>query len=201
MKNYNKPLQALIVAEDDARARTLEQGLGDGSVIAQRILLTADLLPRIVALDPDVILVDLAAPDRDRFEQILDVARTVHRPIVMFVDATDHTAAQAAADAGIAAFVVDGLRRERVKPVLEVAIARYRAFAKLSTELNAARDALEERKLIEQAKSFLMEQKGLAEHEAYALMRRAAMNQGIKLAQIARSLLTAAQLVAGRESK
>lgn len=202
MSANNRPLQALIVAKHDTRAQIIEQGLLDGGqVVAQRISLSADLQPRVGAIDPDVILIDLEEPDREELARLIELARWANRPVVVFADKTDSVTAEAASDAGVSAYVVDGLRRERISAVLEVAIARHRVFARLRTEASAAKEALEDRKLIEQAKSFLMRQKGLPEHEAYTLMRRAAMNQGIKLTQIARSLLTAARLVADVESK
>lgn len=196
MNEHKKPLQALIVSENDARAKIIEQGLIDGrGAVVDRILLTADLQSRVDAIEPDAVLIDLGDSAVDRLEQVFELVRWANRPVVVFVDQTDPETAQAAADAGVSAYVVDGLRRERIKAVLDVAISRFRVFAKMSTELNAAKVALDERKLIDQAKSFLMRQKGLAEHEAYALLRRTAMNQSRKIADIARSLLAAAELV------
>ena len=195
-------MEALIVADDDARAGTIAAGLLDASgVVVDRILLTADLESRVAAIDPDVLLVDIGRSGAVEIERVMSVARSAARPIVVFADETDREMAQAVAAAGVSAYVVDGLRRERMKGVLDVAIGRHRAYAELLTELDAARVALEERKVVDRAKSFLMRHKGLAEDEAYALMRRAAMNRGIKLAQIARSVLAAAELVSHRETK
>jgi response regulator NasT len=108
---------------------------------------------------------------------------------------------QAAIDAGVSAYVVDGLRRERVKPVLDVSISRFHAFHRLQRELNEARSALEERKLIEQAKRILMEQNGLTETEAYTLLRRTAMDQSRKIAELARAVVTAAKLLSPRQAE
>jgi response regulator NasT len=102
-------------------------------------------------------------------------------------------------DAGVSAYVVDGLRKERVKPILDVTIRRFHAFDRLQTELQQAKSALEERKIIDQAKAILMKQRRVSEEEAYAALRRAAMNQNRKIADLARSVVTAATLLGGKD--
>ena len=160
-----------------------------------------NLLPRVAAIDPDVILIDLENPSRDTLEQMFQVSRWAERPIAMFVDKSDSDAVQAAIDAGVSAYVVDGLRRERVKPVLDVTISRFNAFHRLQQELNEARSALADRKVIERAKEILIERQGCTEAAAYALLRRTAMDQGRKIADIARALVTAADLLPSGEQK
>lgn len=193
-----KPLNILIIDENLVRAAILEEGLRDcGEVLVHHIRDMERLLARVAAIDPDVILIDLENPSRDTLEQMFQVSRWAQRPIAMFVDKSDSDAAAAAVDAGVSAYVVDGLRKERVKPVLDVTISRFRAFHRLQEELSLARSALEERKLVEQAKAILMRQKGIAEDAAYGLLRRTAMNQGRKIADIARALVTAAALLDG----
>jgi response regulator NasT len=103
----------------------------------------------------------------------------------------------AAIDAGVSAYVVDGLRKERVKPVLELAVRRFNAFARMQSELDEARTALADRKTIDRAKAILMNQRGLAEQEAYALLRSSAMNQGKKIVDVAQALITASDLLGG----
>jgi response regulator NasT len=125
---------------------------------------------------------------------MFQVSRWAKRPIAMFVDKSDSDTVEAAIDAGVSAYVVDGLRRERIKPILDVTISRFHAFNRLHSELTEAKFALQERKLIEQAKSLLMQQRGLGEDEAYALLRRTAMNHGRKIADLARSLVEASPL-------
>lgn len=156
---------------------------------------TVNLLPRIAAIDPDVILIDLENPSRDTLEQMFQVSRLARRPIAMFVDKSDRGMAQAAIDAGVSAYVVDGLRKERVKPILDVTISRFHAFDRLKTELMQAKSALEDRKVIDQAKAILMRERSLSEEEAYVLLRRTAMNQNRKIADLARSLVAAAALL------
>jgi two-component system, response regulator / RNA-binding antiterminator len=197
-----RSLRILIVDENAVRAAILEEGLrgasGDGvgeSLEIHNIRDMKNLLPRIVGVDPDVILIDLENPSRDTLEQMFQVSRVARRPIAMFVDKSDSATVQAAIDAGVSAYVVDGLRKERVKSILDVTISRFHAFDRLQSELNEAKSALEDRKIIDQAKAILMKKRGCAEDEAYVLLRRTAMNQNRKIAELARSLVAAAALL------
>jgi response regulator NasT len=199
----HRALRILIIDENAVRAAILEDGLretGDSAaeaVVVEHIRDTANLLPRIAAIDPDVILIDLENPSRDTLEQMFQVSRLARRPIAMFVDKSDSSAVQAAIDAGVSAYVVDGLRKERVKPILDVTISRFHVFERLQTELQHAKSALEDRKLIDQAKAILMKQRKLSEEDAYVLLRRTAMNQNRKIADLARSLVAASALLDG----
>jgi response regulator NasT len=132
-------------------------------------------------------------------ENMFQLSRAVKRPIAMFVDRADRASIEAAVEAGVSAYVVDGLKQERVKPILDMAISRFNAFSRLSRELEEARNELENRKLVERAKGILMKSRGLSEEEAYALLRKTAMNQNRKLADIAQSLVTAAGLLGPEE--
>jgi two-component system, response regulator / RNA-binding antiterminator len=197
-----RSLRILIVDENAVRAAILEEGLrvasGDGvgeSLEIHNIRDMKNLLPRIVGVDPDVILIDLENPSRDTLEQMFQVSRVARRPIAMFVDKSDSATVQAAIDAGVSAYVVDGLRKERVKSILDVTISRFHAFDRLQSELKEAKSALEDRKIIDQAKAILMKKRGCAEDEAYVLLRRTAMNQNRKIAELARSLVAAAALL------
>ena len=94
------------------------------------------LLARIYAIDPDVILIDLENPSRDVLEQMFQVSRAVRRPIAMFVDQSDTASIQASVDAGVSAYIVDGLKKERIKPILDLCVSRFNAFARLQDELD-----------------------------------------------------------------
>jgi response regulator NasT len=198
-----RPLRILIIDPNAVRAAILEEGLrqasaeegGYGDLANHLVPDEANLLPRIAEIDPDVILIDLENPSRDTLEQMFQVSRLARRPIAMFVDKSDRAMVQAAIDAGVSAYVVDGLRKERVKPILDVTISRFHAFDRLQTELDHAKSALEDRKVIDQAKAMLMKQRKLSEDDAYALLRRTAMNQNRKIAELARSLVAAAALL------
>ena len=199
-----RSLRILIIDENAVRAAILEEGLrmvsgGDegGTPEVHHIRDTANLLARIGAVDPDVILIDLENPSRDTLEQMFQVSRLARRPIAMFVDKSDSATVQAAIDAGVSAYVVDGLRKERVRSILDVTISRFHAFDRLQSELQQAKSALEDRKIIDQAKAILMKQRNLSEEDAYGLLRRTAMNQNRKIGDLARSLVAASALLEG----
>src|SRR5690242_21862734 len=120
-----------------------------------------NLLGRIYALDPDVILIDLENPSRDVLEQMFQVSRAVRRPIAMFVDQSDTASIQASVDAGVSAYIVDGLKKERIKSIIDLCVSRFNAFSKLQDELERTKSALEERKVIDRAKGILMRVKNL----------------------------------------
>jgi two-component system, response regulator / RNA-binding antiterminator len=189
-------LKIAIVDESPIRAAILEDGLREaGFEQVVRIEETTSLLERIYALDPDVILIDLENPSRDVLAQMFQVSRIVKRPIAMFVDQSDTASIQAAVDAGVSAYIVDGLKKERVKNILDLCISRFNAFSRLQEELDRTKTALEERKVIDRAKGILMKARGLSEEEAYALLRKTAMNEKKKIAEIAQSVITAADLL------
>jgi response regulator NasT len=168
----------VIVDESPIRAAILEEGLREaGFTGVVHISEMQSLLARIYALDPDVILIDLENPSRDVLEQMFQVSRAVRRPIAMFVDQSDAASIQASVEAGVSAYIVDGLKKERIKPILDLCISRFNAFSKLQDELDRTKSALEERKVIDRAKGILMKVKGLTEDEAYVLMRSTAMRE------------------------
>jgi two-component system, response regulator / RNA-binding antiterminator len=189
-------LKIAIVDPNPIRAAILQDGLREvGLVRVVHIENTANLLARIYAEDPDVILIDLENPSRDVLEQMFQMSRAVKRPIAMFVDQSDAASIEAAVDAGVSAYIVGGLRKERVQNILDLCISRFNAFKRLQDELEHARSALEERKIIDRAKGILMKAKKLTEEEAYALLRKTAMNENKKIAEIAQSVVTAAELL------
>jgi two-component system, response regulator / RNA-binding antiterminator len=186
----------VIVDESPIRAAILEEGLREaGYTSVVRISEMQSLLARIYALDPDIIVIDLENPSRDILEQMFQVSRAVRRPIAMFVDQSDAASIQASVDAGVSAYIVDGLKKERIKPILDLCVSRFNAFSKLQDELDRTKSALEERKVIDRAKGILMKLKGLTEEEAYVLMRSTAMREKKKIGEIAQSILTASELL------
>ena len=189
-------LKIVIVDESPIRSAILEDGLREaGFMHVERIGDTNNLLKRIYAIDPDVILIDLENPSRDVLEHMFQMSRAVKRPVAMFVDQSDSASIQAAVDAGVSAYIVDGLKKERVTSILDLCISRFNAFSRLQGELDRAKDALEERKVIDRAKGVLMKAKKIGEEEAYALLRKTAMNENKKIFEIAQSVLTAAELL------
>jgi two-component system, response regulator / RNA-binding antiterminator len=189
-------LKVLIVDQNLMRASILEEGLREAGY--RRLVVVHDmqnLLRRIVDEEPDVILIDLENPNRDVLEQMFQVSRVVHRPVAMFVDRSDASMIEAAIDAGVGTYVVDGLRKERVKAIVDTTISRFKAFNRLREELQETRQLLEDRKLIDRAKGILMKQRGIGEEEAYVLMRNAAMADNLRMGQVAQSIITAARLL------
>jgi response regulator NasT len=188
-------LKIVIVDENPIRAAILEEGLREaGYVQVVRLDEHQHLLARIYALDPDVILIDLENPSRDVLEQMFQVSRAVRRPVAMFVDQSDAASIEAAVDAGVSAYIVGGLRKERIQNILDLCVSRFNAFARLQDELDRTKSALEERKVIDRAKGILMSAKSLSEEAAYALLRKTAMNENKKIADVAQSVITAAEL-------
>jgi two-component system, response regulator / RNA-binding antiterminator len=188
--------RVLIVDQNLLRATVLEDGLreaGYRDLIVVRDM--QNLLRRIVDEEPDVILIDLENPNRDVLEQMFQVSRVVRKPVAMFVDQSDRSAIEAAIDAGVGAYVVDGLRKERVHSIVDMAISRFRAFEKLRNELDDTRQQLADRKLVDRAKGILMKQRGVTEEQAYELLRKAAMSANLRIPQVAQSVITAAELL------
>src|ERR1700709_115983 len=186
----------VIVDESPIRAAILEEGLREGGFTGVvQISEMQSVLARIYALDPDVILIDLENPSRDVLEQMFQVSRAVRRPIAMFVDQSDAASIQASVDAGVSAYIVDGLKKERIKPILDLCISRFNAFARLQGELDRTKTALEDRKVIDRAKGILMKAKKISEEQAYTLLRQTAMNENKKISEIAQSVITAAGIL------
>ena len=189
-------LRIAVVERDPERGRIILEGLRDAG--AEDVTVISEeqgLAKRLAALAPDVVLVDLSDPNRDVIEALALASSPMERPVAMFVDESDEAVMRAAIEAGVSAYVVAGLTRERIRPVLTAAVARFHMVARLRAELEATKAALEERKTIDRAKGMLMKAKGLSEEEAYALLRRTAMDQGKRLAEVAGALITAAELL------
>ena len=194
---HARSLTILVIDENRIRSSIIEAGLRDAG--HDRVTIVHDvtgIAKRIAEIEPDVIVIDLENPNRDMLEDMFQLSRVVKRPIAMFVDRSDAAAIEAAVDAGVSAYIVDGLRQERVKPILDMAISRFNAFSRMARELEEARGELENRKVVDRAKGLLMKSRGLSEEAAYALLRKTAMNQNRKISDIAQSLITAASLLA-----
>lgn len=193
----NQPdLSILIIDDNRIRAPIIEEGLREAGYSRVAVVVDIDAVARVVEqVAPDVVMIDLENPNRDRLEHFFSLSRALERPIAMFVDRSDASSIEAAVAAGVSAYIVNGLRKERVKPILDLAISRFNAFATLKRELQQARSELEDRKVIEQAKGILMRSRNIGEAEAHALLRKTAMNQNKRMADIAQSLIIAAGLM------
>lgn len=186
----------VIVEKDRDRALSIvdslsEAGDYDITVFGDEVGLQRKIADR----NPDLVLIDAGNPSRDSIEELTIASAPMQRPVAMFVDESDRDLTQAAIEAGVSAYVVAGLSANRIRPVLDAAIARFHVMQKMRVELAETRRALEERKVIDRAKGIVMRAKGVGEDEAYALIRKAAMDQGKKLAEVAQALVTAAELL------
>jgi response regulator NasT len=188
-------LKILVIDESEERAQVLLAGLEDaGYHQVQYLREMTDLVPRIAAIDPDVILIDLENPNRDTVEQMFRVSREVKRPIAMFVDESDPEMTKSAIRAGVSAYIIDGLRRDRIQPVVDVAISRFESYRELEQRATDAELQLAERKTIERAKAVLMDKRSLSEPDAYEAIRHMARAKGKRMVEVAESLLTAQEL-------
>ena len=191
-----EPLTIVVVEEDRDRAIAIVDALKDaGGCEVHVIGNVSGLSRRIAAHAPDVVLIDIDNPTRDMLEELTLASGPLDRPVAMFVSGAASGLARAAVEAGVSAYVVDGLRPERLKPVLDTAIARFQMFRQMRTELAETRRALEERKVIDRAKGMVMKARGCTEDQAYALLRKTAMDQGRKVIDVASALVSTAGLL------
>jgi response regulator NasT len=186
-------------AESDTeaeRSRSLRIGLLEHGYNIVAVLPADAYLPeRLAQIGPDMIIVDAESNARDTLEHVVMATRDARRPIVLFTQDEDMSHVGAAIAAGVTAYVVAGLAPERVKPVLDVALARFQHEETLKRELADARAELSDRKTIDRAKGLLMNRHAISETEAYARLRKAAMDKGLKLADVAQRILDVADLL------
>ncbi|MFT4026312.1 MAG: ANTAR domain-containing protein [Novosphingobium sp.] len=191
-------MRIAIVDESAARASVIHEGLASLDdceifVVTER----RGLVARVGEIAPDIVLMDLGNPSRDVLEEYFAVSRALAKPIAMFVDESDEESIGASIDAGVSAYVVDGLAAHRIRPLLDLAVRRFNAFARLQADLAEAKGKLAERETIDAAKRILMDSRGLSEPKAYAEMRSAAMSQSKRIADIAEAIVTAHKLMGG----
>jgi two-component system, response regulator / RNA-binding antiterminator len=183
-------LAILIIDESPVRAQLIETALHDaGHRDIRTVSQFQGLIRQIEGISPDVIIMDLGNPNRDFLEHMFRLSKAIQKPVAMFVDQSSEQAMLDAIEAGVSAYVVDGLKRERIKSILDLAIMRFRAFEKLRQERDDAVQALDERKIIDRAKGVVMRQRGLGEAEAFEVLRKAAMAQGRRIGQIAGAIV------------
>jgi response regulator NasT len=154
-----------------------------------------EMLEQVRLMKPDVIIIDRDSPDRDTLEHVCTITRDDPRPVVMFTQDKDQLRMRAALEAGVSAYVVDGLAAERIQPILEVAQVRFEQWQALRQERDQAQTNLAERKVIERAKGIVMKQRRCNEDEAYTLLRKMAMGRNQRLAQVAESVISMAELL------
>ena len=190
----SSPLRVLIIDANPERRALLAQSLQTHDyLVLQRATISLELLNSLPQWDPDVIVIDADAPDRDTLEHVCMISRDQPRPIVLFTDDDDIARMKQAMRAGVTSYVVKGIAPERIKPILQVAMLRFEEHQALRQDLSLAQNQLAERKLIERAKGIVMQQKKIGEDAAYNLLRKMAMQRNAKLADIAAQVVDLAQ--------
>lgn len=189
-------LSIIVVEQDRDRALLIVDSLrAAGDFHIHMISEQSGLARKIKEISPDVVLVDISNPSRDVLEELAVASGPMERPVAMFVDRSDDSLTRAAIEAGVSAYVVDGMQPDRLKPILDAAVHRFNMFQRMRTELVETKRALEERKVIDRAKGLLIKARGIDEDAAYALLRKTAMDQGKRVADVAQALVTAAGLL------
>lgn len=193
-------MRIAIIDTSSTRAAIISDGLREAG-LDDLILIdpTGPVMAQVEAAQPEVVLVNLENPSRDQLEDYFAVSRALSRPIAMFVDQSDTEATFAAIDAGVSAYVVDGLSKQRIKPVLDLAVRRFQAFSTLQRELDDAKNALAERAVVDKAKMILMKRRQIDEPEAYALLRGQAMRTNRRISEIAEAIVTSDALMGDME--
>lgn len=189
-------LNIMIVDDTPQRAELLEQGLKDaGHHVIVRLRQPYDLLREVRKHQPDVIIIEVESPDRDTLEHICVVSRDDPKPVVIFAEKSDEHTIRGALRAGVSAYVVDGIDRARVQFIVQVAVARFREYQAMREELEQAKTTIADNKTIDRAKGIVMHQRQCSEQQAYALLRKLAMDQNKRIAEVARNLLSVAQVL------
>lgn len=189
-------MHVMLVDESRKRAAFLERALQDaGYRVVSYAAAGDDLSAHVREHQPDVIIIDTDSPDRDTLEHLCCISRDQPRPVVIFTHDEDKDKIRAAMQAGVSAYVVRGLASERIKPIIDVAIARFREYQVLKQDLEKASSSLAERKLIERAKGIIMKQRACTEDEAYRALRKLAMDRGKRLPEVAQIIVAAEELL------
>lgn len=192
-------MRLLVIDPDPARAALVTEGLADMRPLDIHHATTLDQA-QLASLKPDCVIIACDSPDRDTLESLREATQANPRPVVMFVDRSQPGVGEEAVRAGVAAYIVDGLQPGRVRPILEVAMSRFALMQQLRNDLAKAQSDLASRKTVERAKGLLMKERGISEEEAYALLRKLAMNSGRPLAAVASDLLTFSGVLKGGKS-
>ncbi len=186
----------LVIDESQHRAVEICTGLIQAGHQVAAVLPSAfELIERIEEIKPDIILIETESPSRDTLEHLAVMSREMPRPVVMFSQDGDSNTIRSAIKAGVAAYVVDGFEIDRLKPVVDVAIARFEEYQSLKQELAVASRKLSERKVIDKAKGILMKTRSMDEDAAYATLRKLAMERSQPLGKVAANLVDMAQLL------
>ncbi|TBR41819.1 ANTAR domain-containing protein [Marinomonas agarivorans] len=193
-------LTVMLVDNEAARAAIVEQAMRDnGYRVIRRLETTKHLTQEVAQSQPDIVIIDIESPDRDMLENMSRLSKDNPRPIVMFAEEDDSSHIEAAIRAGVSAYIVDGMQSSRVKPILQVAVARFREFQALRSELNTVKSQLEERKTIEKAKGLIMKHQHCDEAAAYTALRKLAMDRSQRIIEVATSVISVMELMGDKQ--
>lgn len=191
-------LTVMLVDNEPARAAIVEQAMLDnGYKVIRRLEDAKHLTVAVNECQPDIVIIDIESPDRDMLENMSRLSNDNPRPIVMFAEEDDSTHIEAAIRAGVSAYIVDGMKPSRVKPILQVAVARFREFQALRSELVTVKSQLEDRKIIEKAKGLIMKHQACDESAAYKALRKLAMDRSQRMIDVAKNVISVMELMGG----
>lgn len=189
-------MRIAIIDTSTTRAAIISEGLREAGLDDLVLIDNSHaLVAQIEAANPEVVLINLENPSRDVLEEYFAVSRALAKPIAMFVDQSNPEATAAAIDAGVSAYIIDGLSKQRIMPIVDLAVRRFNAFSRLQAELHEARNALADRAAIDKAKAILMRRRAIDEPAAYALLRSHAMQSNRRIAEVAEAIITSAALM------
>jgi len=194
--------RVMLVDDTPARAAMLEQALTDcGFEVVCRMASAQGLMKQVAEHQPDVVIVDIESPDRDMLEHMTVLNQHLPKPVIMFAEQGDSNTIDRAIRAGVSAYVVDGLNPERVRSIVDVAVARFREFQALRNELQQTRTRLADRQVIDKAKALLIQHRQMDEDEAYHAMRKLAMDRSQKLVDVANDIVSVLGLLAPKSQR
>ena len=199
IKTMSIPLNVLLIDSNSERAAIVEAGLSCAAITKLQSSNQGDLLSSIERIKPDVIILDCENPDENTIKTLHLIVKENPKPIVMFVENADGDLAKEAIRAGVSSYIVDGLSAARIKPVVDIAIERFLVLDELRRDLDKSRQDLESRKVLDRAKGFLMDQRGMTESEAYTAMRKLAMSEAITMRQVADRIISISQILSKSE--
>ncbi|KZN14831.1 ANTAR domain-containing response regulator [Marinomonas sp. TW1] len=189
-------LTVMLVDNEPARAAIVEQAMLDsGYRVIRRLENALNLSQAVMECQPDMVIIDIESPDRDMLENMSRLTQDNPRPIVMFAEEDDSRHVEAAIRAGVSAYVVDGVNSGSVKAILQVAIARFREFQALRSELETVKTQLEDRKLIDKAKGLIMKHQQCDEPAAYQALRKLAMDRSQRMTEVARNIISVMEIM------
>ena len=202
MSEQPQHTRVMLVDDTPARAAMLEQALTDcGFEVVCRMASAQGLMKQVAEHQPDVVIVDIESPDRDMLEHMTVLNQHLPKPVIMFAEQGDSNTIDRAIRAGVSAYVVDGLNPERVRSIVDVAVARFREFQALRNELQQTRTRLADRLVIDKAKALLIQHRQMDEDEAYHAMRKLAMDRSQKLVDVANDIVSVLGLLAPKSQR